>query len=258
MRLQDMDLGALMKPSLIERYKEDSRAIWWELTRLSRNLFVLEKVATFPFHLFDGFMPLFWRLAYSALFETSVLIISKLTEEGVSGTLTMGRLRGEVMQSLREESHKEELARALRSQQFDCTFSGLRARIRQLRHNYLAHFKREWNVKDPTPEQVKERGVRLSDLKALGDKLNSLFELLCFGERGEFLSIEYHPDVVRPVGSDPRTDVEAILDNIARDSAMLNMPERQPEIWPLYRDELSQEHLDVFNRYRSKFGLGKV
>jgi hypothetical protein len=258
MRLQEMDPKLLIRPSWLQQYEEDCRAIWWELVRLNHNLFILGRVAAFPFHLFDGFIPLFWRLAFSAFFETSLLIISKLTEDGISGTLTLRKFKNEIMQNLQEDRYKNELARALKAQDFERTISLLEPRVKQLRHNYLAHFNRDWNVKDPTPEQVRERGVRLSDLQTLRDRLNSLFELLCFGDRRGFLTIEYHPDVVRPPGSDPRTDIEVALDNIARDSAMLNMPERRPEIWPLYRERLSEEDLGTLNRYRVKFGVKKA
>jgi hypothetical protein len=55
-----------------------------------------------------------------------------------------------------------------------------------------------------------------------------------------------------------KTDIEEILDGIARNSFFLNMPERHPERWKYRRPNLSGDKLKSFNHYRRKFDMPEV
>ena len=72
------------------------------------------------------------------------------------------------------------------------------------------------------------------------------------------LPIEYHPDVLHPAGVDRRSDVELLLDSLARDSFFLRFPEEDPVFWSLYRKNLTERQIETLNQYRAKFGLPGV
>jgi hypothetical protein len=97
--------------------------------------------------------------------------------------------------------------------------------------------------------------VSLSELKELCGVLEGVMNALGFGTRYDTLPIVYDPKVQHPAGSDARPDVERLLDELARASEYLNMPETNPEEWPFLCAALADEDLHAINRYRAKFGL---
>ena len=72
------------------------------------------------------------------------------------------------------------------------------------------------------------------------------------------LPMQYSTRVVHPQGVDSRTDIERILDAIARESPILNLPEQHADYWSIYREGLSERDLEMLNSYRTKFNLTKV
>ena len=133
----------------------------------------------------------------------------------------------------------------------------IRKRVVKIRHNQLGHFQRKWIV-NPTSKQIKERHISLPELGNLRNKLNSLFDLLCFGHKKSVFLLEYNPRVQHPIDSDSRSDVEKLLDTIARQSSLLNLPEEQPAVWLRIREKWSQRELGVLSHYRKKFNLPEV
>ena len=51
------------------------------------------------------------------------------------------------------------------------------------------------------------------------------------------------------------TDIEKLLDSVARDSGVLNVPENDPYTWSLRREEFKKADLEIINKYRVQFGL---
>ncbi len=257
MQIQEMKPDDLIRPSWLDSYEKEIEALWWQLVQLNSNVFILEKLSAFPFDLFQIIRTPFWELVRASLFETSVMIIWRLVDPGEK-TLTLAHFKDRIRENLREEEYCSQFDELLEGIDFEGTVSNIRLRVQKIRHNQLAHFQRKWIV-DPSPEQMKERSLPLSDLGTLRDALNSLFDLLCFGHMRSVLLFDYDPKVQRPAGSDSRSDIERLLDSVAKESPLLNMPEEQPEIWPYWRDKnMSQQSLEVLNQYRLKFGLPKV
>ncbi len=253
MQLQEMHPYDLIDPSWVPSYEREITAMWWQLVQLDSNLFILDKLSAFPFDLFQPVPEPFWKVVYDSLFETSIMIVWRVGLDADRRTLTLPQLTDKIRQNLREE-YSSEFEDLLRDVDFEAALSDLAPRVRELRHNRIAHFNRDWNV-DLGPEQAKQRGLQLSELMALRDELKSLFGLLCFEDRKSVHLIHYHPEVRHPPGVDTRPDIERLLDCVAKQSELLNMPERQPEAWPHSRKNLSSAELEVLNKYRVKLGL---
>lgn len=82
---------------------------------------------------------------------------------------------------------------------------------------------------------------------------------MCFGEGFLFLPIGYEPTAIPPEGVDKRSDIEYILDLIAKDSYLLNMPENNWQGWEIYKQKtLTKEEIYIINKYRKKFGMCEV
>ena len=72
------------------------------------------------------------------------------------------------------------------------------------------------------------------------------------------LPLQYDPGVRHPIGTKHTTDLEDILDSIARNSFLLNMPEEHPDRWGHHRKRLGKKELDLLNKYRVKFDLPEL
>ena len=90
------------------------------------------------------------------------------------------------------------------------------------------------------------------------DELNRLFDSLGFDISFMMLPIQYHPDVQHPTGTDPRSDIEIILDKVAQESPVLNMPEKNPRAWGNWKKQFSEEDMEAINTFRKKFELPAV
>jgi len=69
---------------------------------------------------------------------------------------------------------------------------------------------------------------------------------------------EYDPDVRMGGREDQRCDIEKLLDSLARESHLVNLPETNPALWPWELKRLSQEDKDKLNTFRRQFGLSEV
>ncbi len=257
MQLGQMSPEDLIRPSWLTQYEKEITAIWWKLVRLSSNLFILKKMDCFPFDLFAPIPQPFWILVRYSLFDTSAMTIWQVALDSSADALTLWKLRNSIVQNLREEEYRSRLKDVLRRIDFDGTISHLAPRIADLRNKILAHMDRDLNL-DATAEQIKQMPVHLSDLLLLQDKVNSLFSALCFGHQRSVYPIQYHPEVQHPSGVDSRPDIDRLLDCVARESGLLNMPERQRQVWPHWRSNLSPDQLHVLNECRVRFGLPEV
>jgi hypothetical protein len=86
-------------------------------------------------------------------------------------------------------------------------------------------------------------------------KLNSLFDIVTFGQRCRKLPLPYDPEVTHPKGIDSRPDIERILDGLANASPVLRMPEENPISWKAGCSAWPESKLQLFNSYRRRFGL---
>lgn len=252
MNLQEVQPAEVIESSWLEEYERSIDRIWQQLVRLNINLYILDKLLNFPFDLFSP-MPgqrTFFSIVRANLFEFSILTAWKMVED----TLTLRRFKNEIRQHIRCK-YKNSFDVALKETKFERQIKPLVKPLKTLRDKRIAHLDKDFNL---SSQQIKEMRVSLSDLRVLRDALNQLFEVLCFGYQRHVLPIEYNPEVWHPPGVDARSDIERLLDNVARDSPLLNMPENEPDRWPYFREGLPTDVLQVLNEYRRKFGLPEV
>jgi len=256
MLLKEIPKEDLIEPSWLDSYNKNIEALWWQLVKLNSKIYVLDKILQFPFDLFEPISPRnFWNLAVSSFFDSCIMILWRVSVDNSNKDgLTLEQLKNQILKHLSEENYKKQFRIILKNSKFDKDISEFRDKITFIRMNYIAHFNRQKNL-NPTPEQIKERIILLSDLKKYSNTVNSFFDLLCFGNGRGLLLSEYNPNVIYPVGFDSRSDIEKLLDNIAKNSTVLNLPEQNVNSWNNYRKKLSKEELKDFNRFRVKFGL---
>jgi len=240
----------VLKKRSIDEYQKVINFFWDELTKLNTNIFIINKIFEFPFNLFcsPGETVFFSSVVWN-FYENSVLIITKLATDERGDLQTLLQFKNWVFKQVKSE-YISDFRQKLREVKFDLGTKKVFNKARDLRDYVIAHFNKE------KLEQIPN--LKLSELEKLRDKLNSLFDALSFNVEYEMLPLSYSENVIHPKGVDHRTDIEVILDLIAKNSELLNMPERFPEVWKYHKENYDEEAIKIINKYRKKFNLPEV
>lgn len=234
-------------------YKNGIKFFYLQLVHLNVNVFILDHVLTFPYHLFT--VPgesLFFRMVFENFFYASLLIITRIAADYGADVFTLPRFKNRVRQFIKPEI-REAIDRRLRKVRFDETTQSLLEKARTLRSERVAHV-----LEDVALSRTDETIVTFGEIKSMRDELNSLLDVLSFNVAHMMLPLQYHPDVRHPPGVDSRPDIEAILDDVARRSILLNLPETNPTSWNFRKDNLPEQDIEILNKYRRKFDLTEI
>lgn len=257
MKLEDHRTSEIIHNAYLNSYESEVGAIAVEITNFNANLYLMEKIFNFPWGLIlDDFGP-FWEYVEKALFDSVILSIWKLCIDQDAQGLTLGKLRNKIIQAYIKPEFKDEFIDNLKNANYDKKLTAVQKVYTEIRHNYVAHF----NFKKSTSPSLEEIAARRLDLKELietRDLMNTMYQVVSL-DRYAYLPVQYYPDSIN-VSEDgpPGTDIEKLLDLVARNSETINMPERQPDFWPIFKKLRSPEEVEFINRMRNKFGLPAV
>ena len=267
MNLQSMQPEQIIEPSYLPVYKQEIDILFKYLSRLNAEVFLLDKMANFPFDIFPPSEGAFWRLVGDALFETSIMIIWRVWIDTRHDGLTIGQLKNSLITKYLKRKYLDDFENTLKTEKVEKRLKRFKksrkfeSRIKNIRHGYIAHLDLKKYI-SPTSEDKKLRLIDMSELRECVRLLNSYFLFLCFGKPKWYLISGYYfegcllPDAAKSsadVGGP--SDVELLLDGLARQNKELNMPEQNPELWPIRRKALEPRDLKVINSYRERFGM---
>ena len=182
------------------------------------------------------------------------MVIWRVSVDPSSDTLTIKSLRSHLRRHLREK-FRADLDAELRQVNYKKEARAIEGRIDKLRNTYLAHLDSSARF-PPSTEDARRTAVYLSDLRTMALKLEQFYDVLCLGHGRDIHILDYHPKIEYPLPH--QTDIEDLLDLVARNSAIVNMPELQAGFWPHHRQSLATEDLQLINRYRVRFKLPEV
>jgi len=240
----------VLEKDSIDEYQKTIDFFWDELTKLNTNIFIIKKIFEFPFDLFcSPEDKIFFSRVVWNFYENSVLIITKLATDKGKDLHTLLKFKNWVFKQIKSE-YKSDFRQKLREAKFDLGTKKIFDKAKDLRDYVFAHFNRDKLKQIPN--------LNLSELEKLRDKLNSLFDALLFNAEYEMLPLSYSDNVIHPEGVDHRSDIEALLDSVAKNSYLLNMPERFPERWKYDKESYDEEAIEKINKYRKKSSLPEV
>lgn len=240
----------VLEKGSIDEYQKNINFFWDELTKLNTNIFIIKKIFEFPFGLFCSPQnTIFFSTAVWNFYENSVLIITKLATDEGGDLHTLRQFKNWVFQQIKPE-YKSDFRQKLKEVKFDLRTEKTFNKAKNLRDNLFAHFNRDKLKQIPN--------LSLSELEELKDKLNSLFDALLFNVEYEMLLPSYSENAILTKKVENQTDIEVILDLIAKNSELLNMPERFPEEWKYDKENYDKEAIEKINKYRKKFNLPEV
>ncbi len=251
--IEHLKAETVIQGSFLSEYQQGMDFFYHELVLLNVNLYIIEKIITFPFHLFivpeNG---VFFRMVFENFFYVSLLMVTRLTADHGEGNFTLVRFKNRVMKYVKNEYRDAQKAR-LREVRFDKITAEIIERAKALRNERIAHLDEHVAL-----NKAHETLVFFGDLQKMRDQLNKLFDSLGFDISFMMLPVDYHPDVQHPKGTDPRSDIEIILDKLAQSSPVINMPEENAQAWANWKKQYSDEDIAIINKFRGKFNLPSV
>ncbi|MDQ3584765.1 MAG: hypothetical protein M3407_03230 [Acidobacteriota bacterium] len=250
MGILNLSAKNVLEESGLHEYEAGMGFFYSELVELNTILYLAEQIVQFPFDLFthrDDII--FFTIVMGSFHDSAILIITRLATDQAGDLFTLPRFKNRVRDWVKSK-FKDAFDVRLREARFEAGVKSLFEKARELRRHRIAHTTQEF-----ISGGVKLSRPNISELKELRDALNSLLDALSFNVEHMMLPIPYDPRVIHPVESNHKTDIEKILDRIAKDSHILNMPEKNPERWRYRRSNLSEDKLKILNQYRRKFNL---
>ncbi|MDD5529515.1 MAG: hypothetical protein PHX21_05735 [bacterium] len=256
--IDSLNSDAIIKKNFLYKYEKSMQFFHSELTFLNINIYILEQIFNFPHKLFigDSYDSIFLPFVVKNFFDMSLLIVTRLVTDSDKKTYNIIRFRDSIKDFIKPE-YKQSFQDRLKKAGVDTEIEieDILKRAKPLRNKRIAHVeqgKAELNMQGMLGYQV-----TFEELKKLRDKLNSLLEALSFNVDRLFLPISYSDKVQHPKG-DNRTDIERILDSIARESSLFNMPEKHSQLWPHHRQKMTTKQIELLNNYRKKLKFPEV
>jgi hypothetical protein len=235
----------ILKDETLEQYLSNMEYFHDKLSELHHNVFFLQHIVDFPVDLFLGFEDYFLLCVARNFLQLSLLQIAKLTSDAGKDARTLRKFKNFMASAVKDEVQAE-YRELLREAKWDARTENLLAVAKRLRDTTIAH---------SIPPNGQMDGITFDEIKKIVRELTNLFEVASFGTEYRYLIPSYDPMVQHPAGTDSRPDIERILDSIARESGVLDMPEKNPTWWPERRKRWSAEKIGQVNHYRRKFGL---
>jgi len=255
--LNDHKTSEIINPAHLAAYELEVGAIANEITNFNANLYLMEKIFHFPGALIlDDFGP-FWEYVEKALFDSVILSIWKLCIDTDGEGLTLGKLRNKIVKDYIKPEFIDEFIDNLKAADYDKNMAALQGVYTEIRHNYVAHFNFK-KATTPTAEEIAARQLDLKQLLGTRDLMNTMYQVLSL-DRYAYLPVQYYPDSMNiATGGGPGTDIDRLLDLFAKNSEAVNMPDRQPEYWPVFRESRPPEEIQYLLGLRKKFGMPAV
>jgi len=227
-----------------KEYEDIIDALWDNLVYANASIFVIDHVVAFPVELLLAERHRIFLQLVLRNFERSILLtITNFFEEGDNRTLTFRNLKKWIKKNRRAEVEPE-MTVYISDLKPATDIADIRERAKRVRDNIIAHLNLQVAIDVPTRAKV---GIDLRELRKLLDETTQLVDKLFFGHGRSMLYPEYMPGMKHPEGMDPRSDIEYFLDSLARDSAVLRMPEKRPKFWPHYAKNITLEDRATFN-----------
>jgi hypothetical protein len=250
--LADAKPEALFGPGFVEKYLRLHNDLWWRIIRVHGTLYTLGELKEFPFD--DLYAPNgmeFWRLVIENFLDIACLMLHGLAGDKGSSVLSIQSFRDEIIRANWLSPQKLGLLKkTLKQCEFDAHVQSIADRVKDIRHNRIAHRLIDWQSGGPFQAYA---DVSLEEIWRLFYATQSLFGALSFGSAYVTLVGDLTPSTFG--GQPTRTCLDEVLDAVLRDNFFVNMPERRAEWWPAHRERMKPKDLQLMNDLRKRIGL---
>jgi len=252
--LRNLDAKDVLDVSFLQKFKNRMNYFFTELVELNVIIFLAEKIINFPFKVFrpNPNENIFLTMVMHSFYDSVILIFSRLVNDSAGDIYSLRKFKNDIRNAMNGE-YRSEFNNLLRDTSFTREVEELLKDVRKYRNNAIAHKTQNYIFNG-----MKLTRLNIDQIKKIRDSLNKYLDVLSFNTENLMLPIPYSEKVQRPPGMDEQTDIDDILDCIARKSVILNLPETKPDSWGIRKERYSQETLEIINQYRQKFNLPAV
>jgi hypothetical protein len=249
--LNELSPNEILEDTWLTSYEGNIEVMWQQLIRLNLSTRALKKLISFPFDLFETTPQHFWKLVVTALFETCVMTLWRVAVDTDENVLTLQKFKNQICRHVQDKKYCKLLKDSLKQRNLDTEIKLLNPKIEEIRHNFIAHLNILQHTA-PASSKLFQEPLVFSEIEQYQKVVNEYFEVLCFKNFRALLPWEYMSDEAS------NDEIDNLLINIARCSTLVNAPEKNPYLWPGIRDSLTDSHLEILNKYRSKSDLSLV
>ncbi len=231
-------------------YAQWIKAIRGQVVRLNAYIYCIKHIEEFPFGLFRHNPSSFWSFVVDSMVESSIMVINRILidKDNDGRNLTLEGLKDKIICHFTDEEYKEQWEKC-----WDAQWKKIDRNIikifKKLRHKCIAHLDRNSNTDVSNESNERRPTFDLTEIREFKININTLFEMLNVGH------IFHNPNLYYPLDAKNPIDIEILLDTIAEKSEGMYMPEKDPELWLVYREQFPDSKIEIFNKYREKFNL---
>lgn len=241
----------VLKPEHVEAYETLHKDIWGRLIHVNTNLTILEKIQNFPFHhIYAPQENIFWTMVRWNFLYISIAFLHSLTTDQGDKKHTLTRFANRILTDWIKHTYKSAYQQRLKNAKLHKNLSTNCTKIKQMRHNVIAH-----RLLDSDGARLMDvEGITLAEVRQAYEDVKKLFRACSFGT--QYICNLY---IGGTIGGKPvKEDIDNLLDLIAKDSYLLNEPERKKDFWAAIRKNMSEEDITELNEFRKKFGMPPV
>jgi|GEM_PF-1803722 hypothetical protein len=242
----------LFQSEFAERYNRLHNDIWLRFIQLHGTIYTLEQLQHFPFaYLYCPGDMEFWHLVKLNFFEMAIVSLHSLVNDQGTDSHTIPKFKNEISAGpWLDQGMLDLFNQTLKERKFDRNIKEIADRIKEVRHNYIAH--RLVDKQTGSPKKNLS-SVSLRELRELFDAAHSLFGALSFGSAYDTLAGDLSPGTVG--GKPTRTCLDEVLDAVIRESYFVKEPELKRLWWSDFRKRKAPEELKILNELRQRVGL---
>jgi len=141
MKKEDIDnlkVNDIINPNWLDTYHKQIEALWLQAVEFNVNLFLLEKINNFPFHLFVNDYIWFWYFIANSLHDSCTMVAWRIAVDNKSDVWTVRRLKNSIIKNTINEAAKTKIRKKLKEIKFNKKISSTEKRVNDhLRSRWL-------------------------------------------------------------------------------------------------------------------------
>ena len=245
MQLEFEDYHNIISDNWIDSYEKDKFLLWQDIQSIAANTHILKTLFGFPFYELLGSMPPFWQILKYNYYHHTLLIIAKLIEQS-GDCLSLRSLKTGIRINVKNSKIGGDFENDLKILNFDKKVARIERKVLELRNNKIAHYIKNWNSQHSIV-QLNMVAPKISEIDSITQEICKLYNYLCFNEK-------YTMDI-RMILQQDIDYVDHLLSDLASKGRVLNMPEKEPDLWLEHKQQLEPNNFTIINEWRVKFGL---
>lgn len=256
--LMELKAKEVLDSNWVCEYEKRIAILSQQLTEIRTTLFILKRIAQFPFHLFGEYNGPFWDIVIRSTTIAIIVGVYRIVYDKRSEVLTVDSLRKQVMEHLKksEAKEKDRIERSLKEKNVEDRQNTIKKRINCLRNQFYGHLNAD--VACGVREPMAQPSVLLSELEDITEAVHELINAVGFETYYETIHPDYDPNVHPSRSADPKSDIERILDDMVLRCEDFRLPEEKPYEFTFYWKHLSSDERHCYNYYRRKFDLPEI